>query len=236
MKARPLPGDDEVLPTADAYDAWSEIYESDGNPLTLLEEPLVEALLGPARGLRVADVGCGTGRYAIPLAAQGAEVTALDFSSGMLERAAQKPGAERVHFVAHDLGRLPWPLPSASFDRALSCLVLEHIEDLDAFFGELRRITHPRGTAVVTAMHPAMMLIGKQASFRDPVTGDKKFPKSHPHQVSDIVMAAVRSGWHLEHLGEHAIDEDFAARVPRAAKYRGWLMLLTMRLSARAPG
>jgi len=47
-----------------------------------------------------ADIGCGTGRHAIRLAAAaGAKVTALDFSEGMLERARAKPGADAVKVI-----------------------------------------------------------------------------------------------------------------------------------------
>jgi malonyl-CoA O-methyltransferase len=79
-------------------------------------------------------------------------------------------------------------------------------------------------------MHPAMMLRGAVARFRDPVTGEKVQPGSFPHQVSDFVMAALRAGFRLDFVGEYAPDEAFAARVPRARKYLGWPMLVTLRL------
>jgi hypothetical protein len=43
-------------------------------------------------------------------------------------------------------------------------------------------------------------------------------------------MAAVRAGFHLDHLGEYAADADLAQRCPRAEKYIGWPMLVTLRL------
>src|SRR5262245_58059949 len=85
------------------YDRWSPTYDHDGNPMPALEEPLVREAIGRARGLAVLDLGCGTGRHALWLAAAGAEVTAVDFSEGMLAEARRKPGAEAVRFVAHDL-------------------------------------------------------------------------------------------------------------------------------------
>lgn len=81
-----------TLPTRDAYDLWSEVFDRDGNPLIALEERHIDALIGPVAGLTVADGGCGTGRHAIRLAAAGARVTALDFSPGMLAAAQGNPG------------------------------------------------------------------------------------------------------------------------------------------------
>jgi ubiquinone/menaquinone biosynthesis C-methylase UbiE len=219
----------ERLPTREGYDRWATIYDEEDNPLIALEEPLVSGLLGDARGLDVADLGCGTGRHAVPLARAGARVTALDFADEMVARARAKSGWERVRFISHDLAR-PLPLPDRSFDRVLSCLVLEHLADLTTFFGECRRICRPDGFVVVSAMHPAMMLLGLQARFTDPATGRRVYPRSHPNQIADCVMGVLRAGLSLEHLSEHAVDADLVARSPRAAKYLGWPMLLLMRL------
>lgn len=229
MKAKPLPSDN-VVPTAEGYDRWAKVYESDGNPLTHLEEPVLDRLLGEVAGRRILDIGCGTGRHALRLAARGAEVTALDFSRGMLEQAKDKRGADAVRWVEHDL-RLPLPLDDHAFDRVLSCLVVEHIADLRLLFREMARVCAADGEVVVTAMHPAMMLIGKQASFRDPDSGEKIYPESHRHQVSDFVNAAVDSGLVLREMSEGAVDEALAQKLPRAAKYLGWLMLLSLRFT-----
>jgi malonyl-CoA O-methyltransferase len=220
----------EILPTREGYDRWAEIYDEEDNPLIRLEERFLPAVLGDVRGLDVVDLGCGTGRHAVAAAAAGARVTAVDFSDAMLARARAKPGAESVRFVVHDLQR-PLPFGGGAFDVALSCLVLEHLADLDAFFGEVRRVCRPGGRAVLTAMHPAMMLRGITARFADPATGRDVRPRSYPNQISDYVMAATRAGWRLAHLGEHAVDEELAATTPRAQRYLGWPLLLVMRLT-----
>src|SRR4249920_3483939 len=85
------------------YDGWAAVYDRDANPLLALEEPLVRAVVGDVRGLAALDLGCGTGRHTLWLAREGASVTALDFSAGMLAAARAKPGAEAVRFVVHDL-------------------------------------------------------------------------------------------------------------------------------------
>jgi ubiquinone/menaquinone biosynthesis C-methylase UbiE len=83
------------------YDRWAEVYDHDANPLQALEEPIVRRMIGDPRGLKVLDLGCGTGRHALWLAARGATVTGADFSEGMLEEARRKPGAEQVRFLRH---------------------------------------------------------------------------------------------------------------------------------------
>ena len=189
------------------------------------------ALLGNVRGLTLLDLGCGTGRHAVWLAEAGASVTAVDFSPAMLAEAQRKPGAATIHFVAHDLHR-PLPFTDATFDLVVSGLVLEHLGDLGAFFAEVRRTLRSGGRAVVSAMHPAMFLRGSRARFTDPASGELVQPGSLTHSLSDMVMAAVRAGFRFDHLGEHAPDATFAAQYPRAEKYVGWPMLVTMGLRA----
>lgn len=216
-------------PIRDGYDRWALVYDHDANPLPALEEPLVREAIGDANGLSVLDLGCGTGRHALWLAAEGARVTALDFSEGMLAEARGKPGAGAIRFIVHDLNR-PLPFEDGGFDLAVSGLVLEHLRDLDAFFRETRRVLRADGRAVLSAMHPAMFLRGSQARFTDPESGEIVQPGSYPHTLGDFVMAAVRTGFRIEGIGEHAPDAAFAARYPRAEKYVGWPMLVVMRM------
>jgi malonyl-CoA O-methyltransferase len=223
------------IQTADSvqrgYDRWAAVYDHDANPLVNLEEPVVRGLIGDVDGLTVLDLGCGTGRHAIWLAAHGAKVTAVDFSEGMLEAARQKPVASAVQFLAHDLHQ-PLPFASESFDLVVSGLVLEHLQVLGPFFSEARRVMRMSGRAIVSAMHPAMFLRDAQAQFRDPESQEKIRPGSVPHSVSDFVMAALQGGFRIRQLIERAPDAEFATRFPRAEKYIGWPMLVVMDLVA----
>jgi len=218
-----------VVPTREGYDRWAAIYDGEDNALIHLEETQIAALLGDVRGRTIADIGCGTGRHALRWAADGAIVTGVDFSSGMLDRARAKPGAERVTFLQHDLTR-PLPLPDAAFECVTCCLVLEHIPDITALLREMGRICRPDGFIVATELHPAMGLRGISARFTDPESGVETRPASVPKQISDYVMAAIRAGLTIDHLGEHVIDAEIAARSERSRKYLGWPMLLAMRL------
>lgn len=217
-----------VVPTQAGYDRWAEVYDGEDNPLVMLEEEHMGPLIGEVAGLIVADVGCGTGRHAVPLAASGAQVTALDFSEAMLSRARSKQGAEKVNFARHDLSQ-PLPLADSSFDRVLCCLVLDHIAQPGRLFLELKRICRSDGLVIISVMHPAMSLRGVQARFIDPGSGRRISPAGHVHLLSDYLMGALRGGLVLDHVSEHCVDDALAAGSPRAGKYLGWPMLLLMR-------
>ena len=85
-------------------------------------------------------------RHTAWLTETGARVTAVDFSEHMLERAMRKVSARDVRFVVHDLHE-PLPFDDASIDAVVSGLVLEHLRDLERFFGEAHRVLKPQGRA-----------------------------------------------------------------------------------------
>jgi malonyl-CoA O-methyltransferase len=222
----------EPIAARDGYDRWSRFYDDDPNPLVHVEQPLAHGLLGPLAGLSALDIGCGTGRHAIRMAREGAHVSAVDFSTGMLERARERAGDLKIDFRIHDLSEV-LPFPDESFDRVMCSLVLDHIPDVAGLFAEMRRLVRPSGFAVVSVMHPAMTLRGVQARFREPDSGERFQLSSETHPISTYVMAVSRSGFDFDHFSEHSPDAAFAVRFPRAEKYVGWPLLLIMKLIPR---
>lgn len=154
-------------------------------------------------------------------------MTACDVSPGMLSQARAKSHDEAVRFLEVDLER-PLPFREADFDIVVSGLVLEHIANPAALFGEIFRILRPDGRAILSTMHPAMFLRGSQARFTDPDTAAIVAPGSHPHSTGDFVTAGLGTGLRLFHLTEHSPSADFAARFPRCEKYVGYPMLLLL--------
>jgi len=214
------------LSTAEGYDRWSEIYDTNKNPLTALDEQVFQKNFGLVKkGDKIADLGCGTGRVTKILEEQGAKVTGVDGSKGMLDIAQKKCNPE-TDFIVHDFAN-PLPFEKDSFDKVVSCLVLEHIPDLHLFFTETNRICKKGGIAYITAMHPAMMLMGNEANFTDPKTGEEVRPKGYQHQLSDFVNNINKSGLVLQELKEYSGSKELAQQFPKAEKYLNWPMLIT---------
>jgi ubiquinone/menaquinone biosynthesis C-methylase UbiE len=223
-----VPGD--IVPAREGYDRWSVVYDGDANPLFTLEEPEVERMIGDVRGLRIADVGAGTGRHSVRLANAGANVIALDFSSGMLRQARVKLGADRFSFVIADCAA-QLPLQDGAFDRVVCTLLADHVRSLDLLVSELARICSKDGFIVLTTVHPTMHLLGVRARFNDPKTDKKIYPKSYDHSIPSFVMAVERAGLRFHELNEHFITEQLVRTNPRAAQAVGWPLLLAMKLA-----
>ncbi len=219
-----------VVPTRDGYDRWAPIYDGEDNALVALESLHFASFLGDVRGLRVADIGCGTGRQTLALAAAGALTVGLDFSAGMLAHALTKPRPETVLFVRHDVTKR-LPFADATLDAVVSCLVLEHVDDLVGVYREMHRVVRPGGFALVSNLHPAMMLRGVDARFTDPQTGEKLRPEGAAHSIANYINAALVAGFRLERMGEYTVDDTLIAVSPRADRYRHWPLLLLLRFS-----
>lgn len=86
---------------ADVYDDWYE-HVSDA-------EATVDRVAALAGGGAVLELGGGSGRLALPLAARGVETWAVDASAAMVGRLRAKPGGERVHAVVGDMRELDLP-------------------------------------------------------------------------------------------------------------------------------
>lgn len=108
----------------------------------LLAEQLAAAP-GPAL-----EIGVGTGRIALPLAAAGRRVVGVDLSTAMLARLQAKDPAASVPVVVGDATSLPFA--DDAFGAAIACHVLHLVADWVAVVAELRRVLRPGGALLVS--------------------------------------------------------------------------------------
>lgn len=101
---------------------------------------LVEACAVGA-GQRVLDVGAGTGQVAVPAAATGASVVAVDITPELLD-VGMRTGAP-VEWVFGDAQKLPFP--DGDFDVVLSSLGAMFAPDHQAAADEMLRVCRPGG-------------------------------------------------------------------------------------------
>ncbi|NGZ77791.1 class I SAM-dependent DNA methyltransferase [Saccharibacillus alkalitolerans] len=99
-------GNDEEYDNPVRYDLENEQWKP--------ELPLLTQYAEGAEGRTILEIGCGTGRTAIPLAEAGYTVTGIDLHEGMLELARRKAADKNaeVEWIAGDIADLRLPSPA----------------------------------------------------------------------------------------------------------------------------
>jgi demethylmenaquinone methyltransferase/2-methoxy-6-polyprenyl-1,4-benzoquinol methylase len=96
-------------------------------------------------GDRVLDVCCGTGDLSIAAREAGGEVTGLDFSTPMLERARRK--SDEVEWLEGDA--LALPFPDGSFDAVTIGFGLRNLANVERGLAELHRVLRSGGRLAI---------------------------------------------------------------------------------------
>ncbi|MDI4643466.1 class I SAM-dependent methyltransferase [Cohnella hashimotonis] len=141
-----------------------EIYRSQAEQYDRLiaAQPLLGSRINairPLAGLDVVDLGAGSGRLTLPLAAMARSVLAVDLSSAMLEVAASRLTASGADNWRTAVGtHLRIPAGDASADLVVSgwSIAYSAASDTDpdgsalaAILDEIRRVLRPGGTVVI---------------------------------------------------------------------------------------
>ena len=176
---------------------------------------------------KILDIGCGEGRLLRAL--EGADVVGCDLSADLLRRVGPS-----VPVVQCRLPELSW-LQSGTVGAAICVLVLEHVDDLEAFLAEVSRVLEPGGAFVLVMNHPAYTAPGAgpvvdlsdgevlwrwgpyfdRASATEPAgSGLVLF---HHRPLSALLNAAARQGLALRRLDERALGPEAVADQPGLA-------------------
>jgi len=199
---------------AEAYNFWASTYDEVANKTRDLEAIALRKSLENEDFNSTLELGCGTGKNTFWLAKRSKNLTALDFSEKMLEKAKLLDRENKVNFQQTDLNKT-WPVPSENFDLISCSLVLEHIKNLDFIFAEANRALKKNGIFFLCELHPFKQYLGSKARF-ETENGTKEL-EVNTHHISDYLLAAEKSGFHLKKINEW-FDED-QKEIPRLISF-----------------
>ena len=121
------------------------------------EEQIIPLALEELAGRHVVlDVGCGDGQIARALAAQGSQVLGIDPTQLHIDIAKERAGGPT--YLLGSATQLP--VPDASQDAVVACLVFEHIDEVDAAITEVARALKPGGQFSFFLNHPLLQTPG----------------------------------------------------------------------------
>jgi len=124
-------------------------------------------------GGRVLEIGCGSGRIMIPLAAAGISVTGLDIDAGMLEIARGKAAAENLslELVRADCRNFSlkkkFPLVIMPFN-AFNFICFS-VEDIRSFFETVKDHLTDDGRLILDLINPPFNILATYPNGRAPI-------------------------------------------------------------------
>jgi ubiquinone/menaquinone biosynthesis C-methylase UbiE len=137
---------------------------------------------------RIIDIGCGTGRDMAWFESEGANVTGIDLSMGMLTYARSKVNSNLFLMNMRQLG-----IRNASFDGAWCCASLLHLPKSEAVYAlqEIHRILKLSGMLVLSIQE------GNGEEWEESYVPDvtRFFARN---QVSEMTDVLSRSGFSIQ--------------------------------------
>jgi len=178
----------EGLP--DAYADWRS--STLGRITDALEERHLLDRIGPVRGLRILDVGCGDGVLATRIAQDGAQVTGMDASSDMIAAARHRAKAAGVELdlVEGDAGDIP--VPAGQFDCVVTVATLCFVDDPRPTIRDMVRVLKPGGRLILGELG-RWNLWAAQRRVKGWL-GSKLWSAAHFRSRSDLIALADQAG------------------------------------------
>jgi ubiquinone/menaquinone biosynthesis C-methylase UbiE len=140
-----------------ARDAWQKPHE------------VIEALALKS-GERLADIGAGSGYFAVRFARHvgaGGRVFAVDVSKDMITHLETQAKAAGVSNVETILAPPDDPrLPDASVDRVFFCDVWHHVDDQAGYLEKLKKALRPGGEIVMIDFHKRDLPVGPPTAMK----------------------------------------------------------------------
>jgi cyclopropane-fatty-acyl-phospholipid synthase len=169
---------------------------------------LVASKLALRPGMRLLDVGCGWGSFAIHAATHyGVTVTGLTLSPSQAQLAREKVTqaglSEQVEIRVADYRELP----AGSFDAIASIGMSEHVGEsqIDRYAKSLFGLLRPGG---VLLNHAIAALDPEYDSLEDEFSMRYVFPDGEALPFSRVQLALERAGFHTDHV--EGFREDYS--------------------------
>ncbi|MBN1258565.1 class I SAM-dependent methyltransferase [Candidatus Peregrinibacteria bacterium] len=174
------------LPPKEGFARYAHEYDDREKYWDSFEQDALTPYIHAAQGKKVLDAGAGTGRLALRLKKAGAEVTALDISSDMLDLLQKKD--PEITIVEGDVEAMP--LPDGTFDMVFSSLTLVHLKEIEPFLDECYRVLKDDGKLVLVNVHYRKPMVLKDGKGKYIIQCYNHFPR-HVREAAESLAFGV---------------------------------------------
>ncbi|WMJ77278.1 MULTISPECIES: class I SAM-dependent methyltransferase [unclassified Sedimentibacter] len=133
--------------SASDYDAW--YTDKKGSFVDKVETGLAFEMMEIKKGMKILDVGCGTGNFSVKLAKKGCSVTGIDVSDEMLSIARKKASDLNLDIELMNMDVNNLSFDDNTFDGVISMTAFEFIEDAPKALKELLRVVKKGGQVLI---------------------------------------------------------------------------------------
>jgi 2-polyprenyl-3-methyl-5-hydroxy-6-metoxy-1,4-benzoquinol methylase len=151
---------------------WDQYMGKDSNRFHReLIRPYTEKLLNIQDEDKVLDIACGNGNFSRRLAERGARVTAIDYSTNLIQCAKERNEAihDNIDYRVMDATNKDQllTLGIGQYDKAVSNMALMDISEIEPLFQAVHQLLKPNGSFVFSIMHPCFQTPGMKKIKKD---------------------------------------------------------------------
>lgn len=182
------------------------------NPFVLARYENVIALLKRSCDLKqskVLDVGCGDGVLTYLLRKEGVQASGLDYSHEAIAFAQEKTKGLDIDYQQGSAYELPYD--DNTFDAVVSSDVIEHLQDVNAYLDEIKRVVKPGGIIVLStpirytekpldSMHVVEWFEGEYKEVIEKKLSQTEYFSSHPIFWFEFIQRRFRNQFLLNLL------------------------------------
>ncbi|MCX7747786.1 MAG: methyltransferase domain-containing protein [Clostridia bacterium] len=161
------------------FNKFAFLYDGFMHHTGLANEKRILQYFGNVKGMKIADIGGGTGSLSLLLAGLEAEATIIDSSAAMTAIAKKKD--QRIKIINANAENIP--VADNLFDRVCMKDCLHHIVNQEKALREAMRVLKPNGKIIIMEFNPKSIkskliyfferILGEKTKLVDPEALDK---------------------------------------------------------------
>lgn len=163
------------------YDIWFE--NAVGKFVDDVETKCIFSLVDDIKDKKILDIGCGTGHLSQKLNKKGAQVTGIDISQKMLDKASAKRDELGLDIEYKNMDVYNLKFEDGTFDYVFSMAAFEFIQDMENAFESIKRVLKDDGIIIIGTIQK----VGAWADlYESPAFSETVFANAYFKGLSDF--------------------------------------------------